>query len=136
MEKNKKSLRNSSGVKWVVLLAICAGSEWLVAQNSLETPYRMTGEMITGLFEPQRDVIQKCSAVIYNGRDEIAYGVVISKDGYILTKASEIQTSNGTKALVRPMRNLRSNRMLKRIRRPKKCRKPLFQTHEIVAPHR
>lgn len=98
MEKNKKSLRNSSGVKWVVLLAICAGSEWLVAQNSLETPYRMTGEMITGLFEPQRDVIQKCSAVIYNGRDEIAYGVVISKDGYILTKASEIQTSNGTKA--------------------------------------
>lgn len=98
MEKNKKSLRNLSGVKWVVLLAICAGSEWLVAQNSLETPFRMTGEMITSLFEPQREVIQKCSAVIYNGRDEIAYGVVISKDGYILTKASEIQTSTGTKA--------------------------------------
>ncbi len=68
-----------------------AVSEILVAQQSLETLYRLTGEAVTSVFEPQREVIQKSSAVIYNKRDEIAYGLVISKDGYILTKASEIQ---------------------------------------------
>lgn len=77
--------------KWLILLAAMAGSEVSFAQQSLETFYRLTGEAVTGVFEPQREVIQKCSAVIYNKRDEIAYGMVISKDGYILTKASEIQ---------------------------------------------
>ncbi len=91
MEKNKKSLRNLLNVKWVVLIVGLAGSEMLVAQQSLETLYRLTGSAITDVFEPQRLAIQKSSAVIYNKRDEIAYGVVVSKDGYILTKASEIQ---------------------------------------------
>jgi serine protease Do len=75
----------------MVLFAGIAGSNLLFAQQSLETLYRLTGDAVTGVFEPQREVIQNCSAVIYNKRDEIAYGVVISKDGYILTKASEIQ---------------------------------------------
>ncbi len=91
MEKNKKSLRNLLNVKWIFLLAGITSSEILVAQQSLETPYRLTGSIITDLFEPQREVIQKCSAVMYNKNAEIAYGVVISKDGYILTKASEIE---------------------------------------------
>jgi serine protease Do len=72
----------------MVLFAGIAGSNLLFAQQSLETLYRLTGDAVTGVFEPQREVIQNCSAVIYNKRDEIAYGVVISKDGYILTKAS------------------------------------------------
>ncbi len=41
-------------------------------------------------FNEQRKVLQTSSAVILDGRDEIACGVVISADGYILTKASEI----------------------------------------------
>ena len=91
MEKNRKSLRNLLSVKWIILFTGIAGSNLLFAQQSLETLYRLTGDAVTGVFEPQREVIQNCSAVIYNKRDEIAYGVVISKDGYILTKASEIQ---------------------------------------------
>ena len=91
MEKNGKSLRNLLSVKWIILFTGIAGSHLLFAQQSLETLYRLTGDAVTGVFEPQREVIQNCSAVIYNKRDEIAYGVVISKDGYILTKASEIQ---------------------------------------------
>lgn len=35
------------------------------------------------------------SAVIYEGRKEIAYGVVITPDGYILSKASEIEGKSG-----------------------------------------
>jgi serine protease Do len=95
MEKNKKSPLNLRSAKWIFLLAGIACSEMLMAQQSLETFYRLGGEAVTGVFEPQREVIQKCSAVIYNKRDEIAYGVVISKDGYILTKASEILGADG-----------------------------------------
>lgn len=66
-----------------------------MAQQSLDTLYRVTGAAITDLFEPQRQAIQKCSAVVYHKRKEIAYGVVVSKDGYILTKASEIELVEG-----------------------------------------
>lgn len=61
------------------------------AQQSLETAYRLTGEAVVAAFSPQAEVIQKCSAVFYDGRDEIAYGIVVSEDGYLLTKASEIE---------------------------------------------
>ena len=60
----------------------------------------MTGGAITSVFEPQRQVIQKCSAVFYDGRKEIAYGVVISADGYILSKASEIEQISDLSARV------------------------------------
>ncbi len=65
------------------------------SQQSLETNFRMTGAAITSVFEPQRQAIQKCSAVFYDGRKEIAYGVVISANGYILSKASEIEEISG-----------------------------------------
>jgi serine protease Do len=61
------------------------------AQQSLETNFRTTGDAVLAAFEPQREVIQKSSAVIYDGRKEIAYGTVISADGYLLTKASEVE---------------------------------------------
>lgn len=60
------------------------------AQQNLETAYRTTGQAVTAAFEAQRLVLQTSSAIILNGRKEIACGIVISPDGYILTKASEI----------------------------------------------
>lgn len=51
----------------------------------------MTGRAVVAAFEGPRSVLQTSSAVIMNGRDEAGYGVVISADGYILTKASEYQ---------------------------------------------
>jgi serine protease Do len=45
---------------------------------------------VVAAFEPQRQVLQTSSAVMLDGRKEIGYGVVISADGHILTKASEI----------------------------------------------
>lgn len=41
-------------------------------------------------FEGPRAVLQTSSAVIADGRKEAAYGVVISPNGHILTKASEV----------------------------------------------
>ncbi len=62
-----------------------------MGQQSLESDYRTTGSAVTAIFEPQRAVLQKSSAVILDGRKEMNYGVVISPDGYILTKASEVE---------------------------------------------
>lgn len=78
-------------------LAVCVD---VCAQQSLETHYRITGPGITDLFEPQRQVIQNCSAVIYDGSKEISYGLVVSKNGHILTKASEIDGIEAVKLRV------------------------------------
>lgn len=59
-------------------------------QQSLDSAYRTTGTAVVAAFEPQRQVLQTSSAVILDGRKEIGYGVVISADGHILTKASEV----------------------------------------------
>ena len=53
-------------------------------------PDAPTGTAVVAAFETQRQVLQTSSAVILDGRKEIGYGVVISADGHILTKASEI----------------------------------------------
>ncbi len=59
-------------------------------QQSLESAYRTTGTAVTAAFESERKILQSSSAVILDGHREIAYGVVISASGLILTKASEI----------------------------------------------
>ena len=62
-----------------------------LAQQSLESDYRMTGRAVVAAFEGPRSILQTSSAVIMNGRDEAGYGVVVSADGFILTKASEYE---------------------------------------------
>ena len=61
----------------------------LAGQQSLESAYRTTGTAVVAAFETQRAVMQTSSAVILDGRKEVGYGVVISPEGHILTKASE-----------------------------------------------
>src|SRR6478609_9065388 len=88
---NRKPLPSTSvNANWIlsvvsVLLLLPAA-----AQQSLESAYRTTGTAVVAAFETQRQVLQTSSAVILDGRKEISFGVVISPDGYILTKASEV----------------------------------------------
>lgn len=63
----------------------------LIAQQNLETDFRMTGRTTLAAFEAQRQVLQQSSAVISIGQEEIAYGVVVSANGHVLTKASELR---------------------------------------------
>ncbi len=70
------------------------------AQQSLESAYRTTGTAVVAAFEAQRQVLQTSSAVILDGRKEIAYGVVISAEGHILTKASELPDAVNLKVTV------------------------------------
>ena len=69
---------------------VCALVLPVTAQQNLDSAYRTTGAEVVAAFEAQRQVLQTSSAVILDGRKEIAYGVVISPDGYVLTKASEV----------------------------------------------
>lgn len=57
----------------------------------MEGHLRLNGEEVVKAFEPLREVLQRSSAVIYDGWKRVGYGVVISPDGYIVTKASELE---------------------------------------------
>ena len=66
----------------------------LSAQNALPAELRINGKTVWQAFEPQREVLQTSSAVIYtDGRSAVVkiFGTIVSEDGYILTKASEIE---------------------------------------------
>lgn len=70
------------------------------AQQSLDSAFRTTGPEVVAAFEAQRAVLQTSSAVIQQGRNQLAYGVVVSADGAILTKASEIEGQEDITVLV------------------------------------
>ncbi|MFU8892595.1 MAG: S1C family serine protease [Luteolibacter sp.] len=71
-----------------------------VAQQSLDSAYRTTGPEVVAAFDSQRAVLQTSSAVIQQGRRQLAYGVVVSADGAILTKASELEGAEGISVLI------------------------------------
>lgn len=76
---------------WIRSIAGCALVTSLSAQQSLESAYRTTGNAVVAAFEAQRAVLQTSSAVMLDGRTEAGYGVVVSAEGHVLTKASEFQ---------------------------------------------
>lgn len=73
----------------ISLLLSCSNLP-LWAQASLPGEQRTNGHEVEAAFDPQRQVLQASSAVFYDGYKSIVYGVVMSPDGYVLTKASEI----------------------------------------------
>jgi serine protease Do len=74
---------------------LLATSGLLPGAQTLESAYRTNGPAVQSSFEEVRSVLQSSSAVIQRGRKEIAYGTVMSADGFILTKASELGDING-----------------------------------------
>ena len=75
----------------VFLSIALLGMPTLSAQTSLEAELRTNGKKTVAVFEPYRQVLQDSSAVLYRGYKRVVYGVVMSEDGYILTKASELE---------------------------------------------
>ncbi len=90
MEKQNHIPSISVSAKWIFNLFLIGGLVPAWAQQSLESAYRTTGTEVVAAFESERKVLQVSSAIILDGRDEIGCGVVISPDGAILTKASEV----------------------------------------------
>lgn len=79
---------------------LLASSGLLPGAQTLESAYRTNGPAVQATFEAVRSVLQSSSAVIQRGRKEIAYGTVMSADGFILTKASELGDINGLSVTV------------------------------------
>ncbi len=91
MENHKPLSLNSVRADFLCLSLFAGLLSAVPAQQTLESAYRTTGTAVVAAFEPQRQVLQQSSAVILNGRTGVAYGVVISGNGHILTKASELE---------------------------------------------
>jgi len=75
-------------VTWLMPLQIA------VSQSGLPAEQRINGKRVWAAFEEQREILQRSSAVIYTdekSRIKSLYGVVVREDGYVLTKASEIE---------------------------------------------
>jgi serine protease Do len=87
---------NAKAISAVLLLTAVSAT----AAQTLETTYRTNGATVQAAFAPVRAVLQESSAVIQRGRKEIAYGTVMTPDGFILTKASEIGDASGLSVIV------------------------------------
>ena len=59
--------------------------------GSLDFEQRINGKTVLKTIEPIRERLQDLSAVFFSGHDVVIYGIVLSPDGYIATKASELQ---------------------------------------------
>lgn len=79
-------------MKCVTLILLIFGLAPLAA-NSLPSEQRKNNKLVQAALEPVRIGLQKSSAVFYNSKDRksFIYGIVISEDGFILTKASELE---------------------------------------------
>lgn len=86
--KSKWSWVRSSILGLVWLSVSLANAQQQLGQ--LEGEFRLNGKETWKAFEPVREVLQASSAVIYDGWRSVAYGVVVSSDGYLVSKASEI----------------------------------------------
>lgn len=58
--------------------------------GSLDFEQRINGKTVLKTIEPIRERLQDLSAVFFSGHDVVIYGIVLSTDGYIATKASEL----------------------------------------------
>lgn len=74
----------------LTILALIGSMAASFGAQSLEFTYRTAGPAVHQAFEPVREFLQTSSAVIRRGREEVIFGTVISPDGHILTKASEL----------------------------------------------
>jgi serine protease Do len=80
-------------------LTILASAVFLLASplgaQQLEGQYRVIGSAVRAAFDPVRDVLQTSSAVLYFERRPFGFGAVMSEDGYIFAKASELEGRKG-----------------------------------------
>lgn len=73
------------------LMVLLLGVPQLLLGQELESEFRRRGEVFRESFEPLRELVQASSVAVYDGRRAAGYGVVMSKDGWVMVKASEYE---------------------------------------------
>ena len=90
----KNTLTLVMGLTTLLMASLQPLSAQIPTNGSLPAENRINGKLVWEAFEPQRQVLQESSAVIYTdekSRIKTVYGVVVSEIGHVLTKASEIE---------------------------------------------
>lgn len=77
----------ASFLAFAPILLPCAFAEGF--NGSLDFEQRINGKIVLKTVEPVRARLQELSAVFFSGHDVVMYGVILTPDGYIATKASE-----------------------------------------------
>jgi len=80
------SMKRSLSYIFCMVLMTGSGS----AEESLASELRLNGDETRKVFEPQRQTIQDSTAVFYIKHESCSYGTIMTSDGYVLTKASEV----------------------------------------------
>lgn len=100
MTDRKFSPYDSVNARTSISAFLIATAPLASGSQTLEWTYRTNGPEVKSSFESVRTVLQSSSAVIKRGRKEISYGTVMTPDGFILTKASEIGDGLGLSIIV------------------------------------
>ncbi|MFC7336165.1 S1C family serine protease [Haloferula chungangensis] len=87
-------------IKQFTLFVLAGSIASSFGAQSLEFTYRTAGPAVHQAFEPVREFLQSSSAVIRRGREEVIFGTVVSPDGHVLTKASELGDMEGLSVTV------------------------------------
>ena len=77
-------------MKKLTMMFLAVGMMWSPA-NTLPADQRTNGKKTRVAFASMLPHFQDHSAVFYDGRTRFLFGVVITEDGYLLTKASELK---------------------------------------------
>jgi len=77
-------------MKWITLFLLCSLP---VVANTLPSEKRKNGPLIQKALSPVQGYLQESSAVFYDNKTykNFIYGTVVSSDGLVLTKASELE---------------------------------------------
>lgn len=72
----------------------------LSANETLETEYRTNGSLMHEIVIRARQSLQEFSAVICDGRKEAGYGIVVSEDGGVVAKWSDVKSIKDLKVRI------------------------------------
>ena len=84
-------MKRPSKWSWVLVNFALLSSVSITTGQSLEGDFRKKGIHVRTSFDSVTEVFQTSCAVLYDQTIASAYGVVVSKDGQILVKASELE---------------------------------------------
>lgn len=83
-------MRNSACIAMLPIAWMMSTTATALDQGSLDFEQRINGKAVLHIIDPICERLQDLSAVFFSEQDVVIYGIVLTQDGYIATKASEL----------------------------------------------
>jgi serine protease Do len=87
-------------LSFTLIVLLVTSSSVLQANETLNSEYRTNGPLMHGILVRAQQSLQEFSAVIYDGRKEVGYGIVVSEDGGVIAKWSELKAMKELKVRI------------------------------------